>query len=498
MKTHLWFGVRRLIIMLLLLGSCAKLEEQPMPPSTISDSNLKSEDILLWQQLFQNKGYNKQLSQPTTKGATRNSWSWTPQWNKAIEKNISGAPSSAYITLLPRQADSQIITLIGAKKYLVVTPSSSGWIFSIATYLYDERKGGSREQATENYEPAIDASYSGVILLQDLATGKLLRTHHQGNVNQTQESALSKQATVSTAPYTSNSTSSCHTYYTCEWTGYGGYCYGGGTTVYGTVTNTVDVGCIEPDGTHPRCAGEVFWQLDRSHEDLVCSPDGGGTGGGGSSPGSGSTSPCGTLVSNGQNQQIKDELNKLKALVTDNKEHGLGVSYDQAGNPVFSPFVGQSGTSGIDFTVTNCCLASLTHTHYTGLLSIFSGADIKGMAYMYTNGNTTGASNFTMNLITANGTVYALAITDTQAFNDFISSTLNNATSYNAFEFSYANLYGISSSQTVAHNEKAFLQMLTQAKTGLTLYKGDPNNFGSWQKLSYDNNNNVQSSTPCL
>jgi hypothetical protein len=211
------------------------------------------------------------------------------------------------------------------------------------------------------------------------------------------------------------------------------------------------------------------------------------------------TTPCGTLTRDGQNTQVQAKFNELKALVTDNKEHGVGISYDAAGNPVFASVVGQPGVLGIDIATITGTMSSFTHTHYsdTRSLSIFSPSDLQAMGAFYTNGYMENPSTFNMNVITASGTAYSLAINDINAFAAFYNNTLKDPNTVDAFGRMYGFLYHIDPVNTVAQNEKAFLQMLTQANIGLILYKGDPNNFASWQRIPYNNTTNIPSSSPC-
>jgi hypothetical protein len=211
------------------------------------------------------------------------------------------------------------------------------------------------------------------------------------------------------------------------------------------------------------------------------------------------TTPCGTLTRDGQNPQVQAKFKELKALVTDNKEHGIATSYDAAGNPVFTSVVGQPGVLGIDIATITGTMSSFTHTHYSDSrsLSIFSPFDLQAMGAFYAGGHMDNPSTFNMNVITASGTAYSLAINDVSAFATFYTKTLKDPVSLEAFARLYGIFYRIDPANSVAQNEQAFLQMITQANIGLTLYKGDPNNLASWQKLSYNNTTNTPSSSPC-
>ena len=221
--------------------------------------------------------------------------------------------------------------------------------------------------------------------------------------------------------------------------------------------------------------------------------DGGGGSGGSTQPGS--PPPCQTLTNNGQNTAIQNKFKELKSLVHDNKEHAFGTYRDASGNITFNQVVGEPGAGSVNITSQTKGIDSFTHTHYDGLNSIFSTGDLLGMANLYQQGLMKNSSTFTMNVITSQGTVYSVVITDRSAYSKFIDANFTNTAAYTEFERAYTTYNGISPTNTVEKNELGFLKLLSDAKSGLTLYKGNPDNFSSWKKISQ--NNGQINSTPC-
>ena len=225
---------------------------------------------------------------------------------------------------------------------------------------------------------------------------------------------------------------------------------------------------------------------------------GGGGWGGVSTPGTTAPPqmPCQALTRDGQNAQVVAQLNALDGLLTDNREHGLTISYDAAGNPSFNTAAGLPDSLSIGNWTIPGGASAIVHTHYSdpNSLSVFSPADLQSLWLYYHNNSPANLSTFTFTIITASGTVYSLAVTNPAAF-----TTFANSKGLSSSLFSLNVLFGayqISSSNTVAQNELAFMKMLIGSNTGLTLYKGDPSDFASWQKLSFTKNATLTSS-PC-
>lgn len=62
------------------------------------------------------------------------------------------------------------------------------------------------------------------------------------------------------------------------------------------------------------------------------------------------------------------------------------------------------------------------HSHYQGLLSVFSVSDIFGLAAMYKNGNIRDVNTFVIGLVTDVGTQYMMVIDDPEKFAKFANN----------------------------------------------------------------------------
>ncbi|MGI4871898.1 MAG: hypothetical protein ACRYFX_12070 [Janthinobacterium lividum] len=223
---------------------------------------------------------------------------------------------------------------------------------------------------------------------------------------------------------------------------------------------------------------------------------GGGGGGGGGASSTQPKTPCAALTRDGQNAQTLAQMNQLKAQLNDNKEHGVATYYGVNGAPTFTSVTGTAGQLGIFNWGISAGVASIIHTHYSdpGSLSVFSEGDLQSLYILYNSGNIANVSTFTTTIITASGTVYSLAITNPTAFANF-GNTYDLSNLNSQLIGGQYTAYHITSTSTVTDNERWFVKMLSLLDTGLTLYKGDPNNFASWQKLTYANG--TATTSPC-
>ena len=222
---------------------------------------------------------------------------------------------------------------------------------------------------------------------------------------------------------------------------------------------------------------------------------GGSTWGGVSGPGNSATppkTPCAALTRDGQNVDVQAQLNTLAGLLTDNKEHGLTVTYDAAGNPVFTTATGLSGQLNLGGWTAPMGASAIVHTHFAdpASLSIFSEDDLRFLWDYYTNHSPANPSTFSFTVITASGTVYSLAVTNPTAFANF-ANAYSLSTPSSSLITQLFDTYHISATNTVAQNERWFAKMLDLNNTGLTLYKGDPGDFASWQQVSFTKNSTI-------
>jgi len=240
------------------------------------------------------------------------------------------------------------------------------------------------------------------------------------------------------------------------------------------------------------------WSPYYTNETLYCESDGNGGytppsgGGGGSDPTEPPNhpdslkNPCDQATKLAQDAKFKQLMTNLKNKVTDNKEYGYFYKNNAAGSPENETAVeGLTAKEGIDFTVSTK-IDGFMHTHYTGLLSIFSAADIWSMAKLYKDGNMVNPKTFTVAVVTASGTQYLLKIDDLSKFNTY-STSLASSSSIRILEQALESFpFAIKQTgRTPDQNEKAFIQFLQTSKTGLRLFKGNTN-FTEWSPKKYE------------
>jgi len=168
--------------------------------------------------------------------------------------------------------------------------------------------------------------------------------------------------------------------------------------------------------------------------------------------------------------------------------------------PNYQPVQGNSGDNHISLSLQyGEKHTGFIHMHYTGLLSVFSPADIAALYIMYSNDNMKSPiESFAMGLVTAQGTTYLLVIEDANKFGNFgLNADLIDQYGIDALESLYSQWpYYITSSSTNDNNERNFAKMLKQMDSGLKLMKGNPSNFNSWETVDVDSNGNV-TTNPC-
>jgi len=136
--------------------------------------------------------------------------------------------------------------------------------------------------------------------------------------------------------------------------------------------------------------------------------------------------------------------------------------------------------------------SGLIHSHYNGLLSVFSASDLSTMYSMFLNGNMAQPErNFVMGLVTADSTTYLVVIEDYTKFDNFGQTFFSVPGVYNGLETIYAVTYGITPENTASSNEQNFAKLLKHFNSGLKLMKGNYLNFYGWETVDVDNNNNV-------
>ncbi|KFE97369.1 hypothetical protein [Chryseobacterium luteum] len=120
-----------------------------------------------------------------------------------------------------------------------------------------------------------------------------------------------------------------------------------------------------------------------------------GDGGSGENPNnSNDADPCEKSKKIGKNDKTKDLFEGLKTKVNSTKEFGQILK--ESGGQINSTSVeGESGTGGIDFSISEQ-IDGVIHSHYSGLLSIFSPADLASLSVIYAKGKIKDINTFIM------------------------------------------------------------------------------------------------------
>lgn len=165
-----WLPLAAFAVGVSLLGSCTKHPELPVPNVRATQVQA-SVDMPSLRQLFLTKGYDQQLTQQP------NGWTWTPRWDQTSQTIMSESATYVYVPLVPSQtADGRAIRMQGASKYVVIQLSGTEVAFNIATYLLPSSQSSSPLTSFANF--------TGVMLLNNLATVKALRVVYQNGVGQ--------------------------------------------------------------------------------------------------------------------------------------------------------------------------------------------------------------------------------------------------------------------------------------------------------------------------
>ena len=201
--------------------------------------------------------------------------------------------------------------------------------------------------------------------------------------------------------------------------------------------------------------------------------------------------PCEKITKIGKNSKTKDLFGLLKPKTNSTKESGYILT--ESGGSIYETYIeGNTGEHSINFSV-NTPIDGFIHSHYIGLLSVFSVSDMFALAQLYKNGKIKDMDSFVIGVVTASNTQYMMVIDDPAKFGAFADNLFTgnqiDQKTQDLYEIIYEG-YGIKTSNTASNNEGSFLSYLQSNKTGLKLLKGD-STFGNWQILNKDSNGTV-------
>lgn len=397
-----------------------------------------------------------------------------------------------------------VVALVGVRKYLRFKQTPKGLSFAEAAYIFKEKSSNAVPPQPPH---AFFATFTGMLLVKDFATGETSDFAFKDDIRQPFPGVPGSKG--------SNRTTFCYTTVTCAWSGYCGSEPGGEAMVFGATTYGLG-SCTAPGDDGVGCS-RIVWKLDRTNTDQHCSPDGSGDPGGDPNGGGGCTncgpsgptgptpptnlnSPCGKMYTLGNQPYIKQASSNLIGLMGQNGEFGYayrnnglnGNDYEfrqsaNFNNPANSS---EDDRRSIRWNQLPWPLDGLMHTHPPGSYTIFSISDLQAMYLLKRNNQMVDPATFTNFVFTASGDDYALKITNLNDFIDF-GGTIATNDGIIEFETRWLNTdpgkYNVSASNSLAANEQAFLRLLKERKTGLTMFKHDRNS-DNWQQRDVDAN----------
>lgn len=190
--------------------------------------------------------------------------------------------------------------------------------------------------------------------------------------------------------------------------------------------------------------------------------------------------PCEQAAELANNSMFRTRMSQTMSYAMNyNKGAGYTMVRNTSGDYSYSYFEGQEGVLGVDLSVPNP-IDGYMHSHHGGL-SIFSVPDLRTIYDLYNGGYIKNVAEFTMGLATVYGTTYLLKISNLDNFLAFGEMFLKNDIKEALLIQVRDKDFNIDGDQSVSQNEKGFLQLIKDYSAGLKIFKGDPNNFNSWQ-----------------
>ena len=150
-------------------------------------------------------------------------------------------------------------------------------------------------------------------------------------------------------------------------------------------------------------------------------------------------------------------------------------------------------------------MVAVIHSHYDGLLSIFSATDLQDL-YLNLKNYPAITDNIFLAVVTASNTAYLLQIKDRTAFIAFGDKHLSNDKDRKKFEKeTMFEKYKISQNASNKTNEDGFLKMMSNLNMGASIASanlttlGTPSSslFNRWDKKKWDKKTGTVKSTKC-
>ena len=184
--------------------------------------------------------------------------------------------------------------------------------------------------------------------------------------------------------------------------------------------------------------------------------------------------PCGKADSLINKQAFKDKITELKGKLNLNYE--TGYYFNGAGNNSsnYTAINGQLNGGSILFNVTTP-IDGFLHTHYNGLFTTFSVADLQAIYNLYTNNLINNINSFSATVTTSYGT-YTLLVDNINLFSTFGQNNLTSINNIQELEGGYDgafNTFQFLGNSAGEARELAFLKIIESS--GLKFFKANGN-----------------------
>lgn len=226
----------------------------------------------------------------------------------------------------------------------------------------------------------------------------------------------------------------------------------------------------------------------------------GPSGGSGNSPPPAPFDPC-TLINKLQNDALfKQKMINLQTATAYNFESVFVVYNNPTPNSLplssfrFLPFNGTISQPKANYPY-HPVIKGVMHSHYEGLLSVYSVDDLEDIYLKLLNPAVT--DDFFSALVTKSGTRYLLSIADKAKFIAFGNKYLSSDTKIKDLSKLFSSSkYNIKTNTNNEGNEKGFMKMMTELNVGVNVFSGN-SDFTEWRKLTYSNSTNTVTSAGC-
>jgi len=146
------------------------------------------------------------------------------------------------------------------------------------------------------------------------------------------------------------------------------------------------------------------------------------------------------------------------------------------------------------FDSTAAAIDIFVHTHYKGLLSIFSPGDLQAYHQILSNNFSANGTNLVFMLITNAGTKYAFKVTDLTKFNTVAQEHFTTTDNLNQFGEDYFD--DINTDNDNDTNELELLKMMKKIDLGISFFKAN-DDFSEWKELTLNDTEDDTIEKPC-